>query len=72
MNAVKMVGIVLIIAGVLGLAYGGFTYTKATHKATLGPLQLSVKEEQTVDIPVWAGVGAIVMGGLLVLIGSKK
>lgn len=72
MNAVKMVGIVLIIAGVLGLAYGGFTYTKATHKATLGPLQLSVKEEQTVNIPVWAGVGAIVMGGLLVLIGSKK
>lgn len=72
MNAVKIVGIVLIIAGVLGLAYGGFTYTKATHKATLGPLQLSVKEEQTVDIPVWAGVGAIVMGGLLVLIGSKK
>ena len=56
----------------LGLAYGGFTYTKATHKATLGPLQLSVKEEQTVNIPVWAGVGAIVMGGLLVLIGSKK
>lgn len=72
MNAVKMVGIVLIISGVLGLAYGGFTYTKATHKATLGPLQLSVKEEQTVNIPVWAGVGAIVMGGLLVLIGSKK
>lgn len=72
MNAVKMVGIVLIIAGVLGLAYGGFTYTKATHKATLGPLQLSVKEEQTVNVPVWAGVGAIVMGGLLVLIGSKK
>ncbi len=72
MNTVKMAGIVLIIAGVLGLAYGGFTYTKATHEATLGPLQLSVKEEQTVNIPVWAGVGAIVMGGLLVLIGSKK
>lgn len=72
MNAVKMVGIALIIAGVLGLAYGGFTYTKATHKATLGPLQLSVKEEQTVNIPVWAGVGAIVVGGLLVLVGGGK
>lgn len=72
MNAVKMAGLALIIAGVLGLAYGGFTYTKATHEATLGPLRLSVKEEQTVNIPVWAGVGAIVLGGLLVLIGNKK
>lgn len=72
MNAVKMAGLALIIAGVLGLAYGGFTYTKATHEATLGPLRLSVKEEQTVNIPVWAGVGAIVLGGLLVLMGNKK
>lgn len=72
MNAVKITGIVLIVAGVLGLVYGSFSYTKETHKATLGPIQLSVKEMQTVNIPVWAGVGAIVIGGVLLLFGSKK
>lgn len=72
MNAVKMVGIVLIVAGVLGLAYGSFSYTKETHEASLGPIKLSIKEEQTVNIPVWAGVGAIVIGGVLLLFGSKK
>lgn len=72
MNAVKMVGIVLIIAGVLGLAYGSFSYTKETHEAKLGPLQLSVKEKEIVNVPVWAGVGAIVIGGALLLFGGKK
>lgn len=72
MNAVKMVGIVLIVAGVLGLVYGSFSYTKETHEASLGPIKLSIKEEQTVNIPVWAGVGAIVIGGVLLLFGSKK
>jgi multidrug transporter EmrE-like cation transporter len=72
MNAVKITGIVLIVAGVLGLAYGGFSYTKETHTAKLGPLQLSLEEKQTVNIPVWAGVGAILIGGVLVLFGSKK
>jgi multidrug transporter EmrE-like cation transporter len=72
MNAVKIAAIVLIVAGVLGLAYGSFSYTKETHQARLGPIQLSVKEEQTVNVPVWAGVGAIVIGGVLLLFGSKK
>jgi hypothetical protein len=72
MNAVKMVAIVLIVAGVLGLAYGSFTYTKDTHEATLGPIKLSVKDKETVNVPVWAGVGAIVIGGALLLFGSKK
>ncbi len=65
MNAVKMLAIVLIVAGGLGLAYGGFTYTKETHQAKLGPIELSVKDTQTVNIPIWAGVGAIVAGVLL-------
>jgi uncharacterized membrane protein YdcZ (DUF606 family) len=72
MNAVKMAGIVLIVAGVLGFVYGSFSYTKETHEAKLGPIELSVKEKQTVNVPVWAGVGAIVIGGVLLLVGSKK
>jgi hypothetical protein len=72
MNAVKMAAIVLIAAGVLGLVYGGFSYTKDTHEAKLGPLELSVKDKQTVNVPVWAGVGAIVIGGGLLLVGGKK
>lgn len=71
MNAVKIAGIVLIVAGVLGLVYGSFSYTKETHEAKLGPIQLSIKEKETVNVPVWAGVGAIVVGVVL-LIGSKK
>ena len=72
MNAVKIAAIVLIVAGVLGLVYGSFSYTKETHEAKLGPIELSIKEEQTVNVPVWAGVGAIVIGGVLLLFGSKK
>jgi len=62
MSAVKMMAIVLIIAGLLGLVYGQFSYTKETQEAKLGPLELSVKDTETVNIPVWAGVGAIVAG----------
>ena len=72
MNAVKIAAIVLILAGVLGLAYGSFSYTKETHEAKLGPIEFSVKDKQTVNVPVWAGVGAIVIGGALLLFGSKK
>jgi len=72
MNAVKIAAIALIVAGVLGLAYGSFSYTKETHQAKLGPIELSVKEQETVNVPVWAGVGAIVIGGVLLLLGSKK
>jgi hypothetical protein len=72
MNAVKMAAIVFIAAGVLGLVYGSFSYTKDTHDAKLGPLELSVEDKETVNIPVWAGVGAIVIGGALLLVGGKK
>jgi hypothetical protein len=72
MNAVKIAAIVLIAAGVLGLVYGSFSYTSDTHEARLGPIELSVKEKETVNIPVWAGVGAIVIGGGLLLVGGKK
>ncbi len=71
MSAVKIVGIVLIVAGILGLVYGKFSYTKETHDVKLGPLELSLKDKQTVNVPVWAGVGAIVVGGLLLLVRTK-
>ena len=72
MNASKLIGIVLIAAGALSLAYGGFSYTKETHQAKLGPLEFSVKEQETVNIPVWAGIGAIAIGAALMLVGGKK
>lgn len=72
MNAAKLVGIVLIVAGVLGLVYGSFSYTKDTDAVKLGPLELSVKQKETVNVPVWAGVGAIVVGAVLLVLGGKK
>lgn len=65
MNAVKMLAIVLIVAGGLALAYGGFTYTKETHQAKLGSIELSIKDTETVNVPIWAGVGAVVAGVIL-------
>jgi multidrug transporter EmrE-like cation transporter len=72
MNPIKLVGIVLIVAGALGLAYGSFSYTKDTTVVKIGPLELSAKEKQTFNVPVWAGIGAIVVGGLLLVLGGKK
>jgi hypothetical protein len=71
MNAIRIAAVALIVAGVLGLVYGSFSYTKETHQAKLGPVQLSVKDQETVNVPVWAGVGAIAVGGLLLLFGNK-
>ena len=72
MNAVKILAIVLFVAGVLGLVYGSFSYTKNTHEAKLGPIELSIKDKQTVNVPVWTGVGGIVVGGALLLFSRKK
>ena len=72
MNAIRIAAIALIVAGVLGLAYGSFSYTKDTHQAKLGPLELKVQERETVNIPVWAGGGAIVAGAVLLVLGSRK
>jgi len=72
MNALKMSAIVLIVAGALALAYGGFSYTKETHDISMGPIEMTMSEKQTVNVPVWAGVGAIVVGGVLLLLGGRK
>jgi hypothetical protein len=67
-SPIKIAAIALLVAGTLGLVYGGFTYTKDTHRATLGPLELSVQEKNTINIPVGAGVGAVVLGAILLLV----
>ena len=72
MNPIKLVAVALLVAGVLGLIYGGFSYTKDTTVVKLGPLELSAREKQAVNVPIWVGVGAIVVGGLLLVLGNKK
>ena len=72
MKVVKITAIALIVLGVLGLVYGSFTYIKDTHSTDLGLIELSVKDKETVKVPIWAGVGAIVTGGLLLLFGNRK
>jgi drug/metabolite transporter (DMT)-like permease len=72
MNAGRLAGILLIVAGVLALVYHGFSYTKDSHDAKIGPVELSVKNKETVDVPTWAGVAAILVGGALLLVGNRK
>jgi TRAP-type C4-dicarboxylate transport system permease small subunit len=71
-SALKIVAVLLLAAGIVGLVYGGITYTQTTHEAKVGPIDLSIKEKKTVNIPVWAGVGAIVAGGALLFVRSEK
>ena len=72
MNGTKLAALILIIAGVLGLAYGGFTYTKETHETKLGPIEFTVEDKETVNIPVWVGAGAIIAGVLLLVVRTKS
>jgi TRAP-type C4-dicarboxylate transport system permease small subunit len=72
MDQIKIVAIILMLAGILALVYGGFSYTKTTQEAKIGPLELTVQDKHTVNVPVWAGVGAIVIGGALLLFPGKK
>lgn len=72
MNATRIVGILLIVAGIAALGLGSFSFTKETHEAKIGPLEFSMKEKQTVNFPTWASVAVIVVGGALVLLGGRK
>lgn len=71
LNAIRIVAILLIVAGIAGLVYGKFTYTKSTHDVNLGPIELAVKEKKTVNVPLWAGIAAIVAGGLLFFVPKQ-
>ena len=72
MNAGKLVGIALIAAGILGLVYGSFSYTKESHETKLGPIEFSVKDKETVSVPTWASVVAIAAGAALLVVGGKR
>ena len=72
MSVKQIVAIILIVAGVLGLAYGSFSFTKEKHEAKIGPLQFSITEKETVNIPVWAGIGAIGIGVILLIAGPRR
>ena len=72
MAPIKIVAIILIVAGAAALAYGGFSYTKETHKAEIGPLKLQVQEKEQVNVPQWAGIAGIVIGVVLLVVGKGK
>ena len=72
MNATKIIGILLIVGGVLGLVFGGFSFTKQTTKAELGPISFSVQEKKTVNVPLWASLIAIAAGAAVLVVGGKK
>ena len=72
MSGIKIAAIVLIVAGLLGIMYGKFSYTKETHDAKLGPIELAFKEKQTVNVPAWAGVAAIAAGAAMLLVPAKR
>jgi hypothetical protein len=72
MNTIRLVAVILIVVGALGLIYGTFSYTSETHDIKMGPVEMTVKEKQTVNIPVWGGVGAIGAGVVLLLVGKKS
>lgn len=72
MSAIKILAMVLIVAGILGLVYGGFTYTQESHDLKLGNLELSFKDKKRLNVPVWAGAGAVVAGALLLFVRPKS
>jgi TRAP-type C4-dicarboxylate transport system permease small subunit len=67
----RMLAIVLLVAGALTLAYGGFSYTKETHEAKIGPVEVSLSEKKRVNVPMWAGVALAVVGAGMLLSGKK-
>jgi len=72
MSALKVLGIVLIVGGIVALVYGGFSYTKETHSTKIGPVTLSVSDKERVNVPLWVGIGAVVVGGLILVLGNRK
>lgn len=72
MNFIKIAAIVLILGGIFSLANNGFTYTKDTETAKIGPVEISVAEKKTVNVPMWAGIGMIALGGGVFLFESRK
>ena len=57
-----LAGLALIILGATALAWPAFSYTKASHEAQFGPMEFTVKEKETLRIPVWASLAAMAVG----------
>ncbi len=72
MSGVRLIGLIVLALGILALAYGGFSYTKKTHEADLGPLQIQVQDKEHVNIPVWAGVAAAAVGAGMLAFGGRR
>lgn len=72
MNAMRIVGVLLLVVGLAGLLTGGFSFTKDTTQAKIGPLELTVKEKESVNIPQWMSLGAMVIGGVVLVLGFRK
>jgi hypothetical protein len=71
LNATKLIGLVLVVGGALALAFGGFSYTRDSSALKIGSLELSVQQKETVNVPLWAGLAAVVAGGLLLGFGKR-
>ena len=71
MNGIRGIAIVLMVAGILALMYGGFTYTKDSHDVKIGPLEMSIKDRETVNVPIWAGIAAMAAGILLLIVPRR-
>lgn len=72
MNAIKVMALALIVAGLMALAYGGFSYTERSQAIKLGPVAVTVDETHVVNVPIWVGLGALVLGGALLLWGTRR
>jgi len=72
MNTNRLIAIILIAAGALGLVYGGFSYTKETTGLKLGPLELKVQERERINVPLIVSAAAIVIGVGLLVVGRNK
>jgi hypothetical protein len=72
MNPLRLIAAILVIAGVLGLAYGSFSYTRDTNVVKLGPIEINAQEKHTINIPVWAGIAGILVGGMLFVYGGRR
>jgi hypothetical protein len=71
-SGIRLIAIILIVAGVIGLAYQQISFTRETAQAKIGPLELSLKEKETVNVPMWLSIGAIGIGAILLVSGRKK
>jgi hypothetical protein len=72
MNVTKIIGIILLILGGVGLVYGGFSYTKDSTAAKIGPIELKIQENERVDIPLWGSIAALAIGGILLISGRQR